>query len=462
MGNSITSMKEILRLNFSELFERINGVEEILKKDPVRVYENMDYRTKEYYRAKIKSISEEAKISETYVANKVLKLAERENKNVKKKHVGYYLISDGVNELKNEIGYKKRMKKNDSNKEKADKYINSFFTLSITITILFGIYVYYSCKNLLISIISSLILLIPISEIVIQTINYILSKKVKPKLIPKMDYSKGISKESSTMIIIPTIIKNKEKVKELMQKLEVYYLANKSDNLYFTLLGDCTSSDVKNEQVDEEIVRVGIEETKRLNEKYRENNLENSSRFYFLYRKREWNPSEKCYMGWERKRGLICQLNEFLLNNDDKFLINTMLENKPDIKYVITLDVDTNLVLGTALELIGTMAHILNKPVLNDKKDIVIEGHGLIQPRVGINLEASRRSLFTKIYAGAGGTDSYTNAISDVYAMGGEPINALTIVAFPIQRLSIDILRQILIGASDKADEAGVPILGGH
>lgn len=217
------------------------------------------------------------------------------------------------------------------------------------------------------------------------------------------------------MIIIPTIIKNKEKVKELMQKLEVYYLANKSDNLYFTLLGDCTSSDVKNEQVDEEIVRVGIEEAKRLNEKYRENNLENSSRFYFLYRKREWNPSEKCYMGWERKRGLICQLNEFLLNNDDKFLINTMLENKPDIKYVITLDVDTNLVLGTAGELIGAISHILNRAVIDKNKNVVVDGYGIIQPRVGTDLESSRKSLFTRIYALGGGTDSYTNAISDIY-----------------------------------------------
>ena len=137
-----------------------------------------------------------------------------------------------------------------------------------------------------------------------------------------------------------------------------------------------------------------------------------------------WNEGEQCYLGWERKRGLLCQFNEFLVDGTNNFKVNTIVgvalqseqqnENTlqtsvgadasacpHNIKYVITLDSDTNLVLGTALELIGAMAHILNKPVLNDKKDIVKEGHGLIQPRVGINLEASRKSLFTKIYAGA-------------------------------------------------------------
>ena len=111
---------------------------------------------------------------------------------------------------------------------------------------------------------------------------------------------------------------------------------------------------------------------------------------------------------------MICQFNNFLLTGKDEFRANT-INTKLDIKYVITLDADTNLSLGTAKELIGTMAHILNTPVIDKGKNIVIDGHALIQPRVGVDLESSRKSLFAKIYAGAGGTDSYTNAISDVY-----------------------------------------------
>lgn len=194
-----------------------------------------------------------------------------------------------------------------------------------------------------------------------------------------------------------------------MRKLEVYYLANKSENLYFALLGDCTSSKNEKESSDEEVIKTGIKETKVLNEKY-------GDKFYFLYRNRTWNPSEKCYLGWERKRGLLCQFNKFLVTGENDFNTNTLVESdiSNKVKYVITLDSDTNLVLDSASQLIGSMAHILNKPQIN-KRNIVENGHALIQPRVGGDLESSRQSLFSKIFSGMGGTDLYANAISDVY-----------------------------------------------
>ena len=195
-----------------------------------------------------------------------------------------------------------------------------------------------------------------------------------------------------------------------MHKLEVYYLANKSKNLYFALLGDCTSSKNKTEGFDEEIKQVGIYQTEKLNKKY-------GDKFYFLYRDRIWNPCEKCYMGWERKRGLLYEFNEFLITGENKFNTNTLknCDFRKKVKYVITLDSDTNLVLDSASQLIGSMAHILNKPIINEKKNIVEQGHALIQPRVGVDLESSRQSLFSKIFFGMGGTDLYANAISDVY-----------------------------------------------
>jgi len=222
-----------------------------------------------------------------------------------------------------------------------------------------------------------------------------------------------IPKEYSTIVVIPTILSSQDKVKELAHNLEVYYLANKSNNLYFAILGDCTASTTKDVEIDSKIIETGIEEVRKLNERYKETEY-NIPKFYFLYRERTWNASEKCYLGWERKRGLLCQFNEFLVTGKNSFKINTIKE-KLNIKYVITLDADTNLVLDTAKLLIGSMAHILNEPIVDENKNIVIDGHALIQPRIGIDLEASRKSLFTKIYAGSGGTDSYTNAISDIY-----------------------------------------------
>lgn len=402
MGNSIISIKEILRVNFLDLFENINGVEEILKKDPANVYNKMDYKTKEDYRNKIKQISEKTKISEIYIANKVLELATKyQGENIKKTHIGYYLIEEGKRELLKELGVKNIRKK--SNTQKSKKYIATINIFSIIFTLLFTLYLNYTSKNIIVSIISGIVLYIPISQMFMQIVNYVLSKKVKPKLMPKLDFSKGIPENYSTFVVIPTIINSKEKVKELFKKLEVYYLANKSENIYFALLGDCTSSKNERENFDEEIIKVGLEEVEKLNKKYK-NLLEENNKFYFLYRNRTWNAGEKSFLGWERKRGLLCQFNDFIVNGVNSFRVNTIASEEKDIcskiKYVITLDSDTNLVLDSAQELIGAMAHILNKPVLSKERNIVEEGHALIQPRIGIDLEASRKSMFTKIYAG--------------------------------------------------------------
>ncbi len=422
IGNSITSIKEIQRINFLEIFEKINGVEEILKKDPAEVYSKMDYKTKEYYRGKIKEISKRTKISEIYIARKTLEISkenyQKEGKS-KKSHIGYYLIDNGINQLYDKLEYK--VKKEKTSQSKARMYIIGTSVLSIIISIILSYILNIHIKNITISILSFIIFLIPSSEIIIQVIQYILNKTIKPKLIPKIDFSNGIDEENSCFVVIPTIIKSKEKVKEMMENLERYYLANKSENLYFALLGDCSQSSIKEEKFDEEVIQEGIKQVQRLNEKYPNKDF---PIFSFLYRERKWNEKENCYLGWERKRGLLNQFNEYIIQQKNPFKINTIQEQLineqrkqtlENIKYIITLDADTDLVLNSATELVGAMAHILNTPVIDEQKNIVVDGYGIMQPRVGINLDISYKTLFTKIFAGAGGIDSYTNAISDIY-----------------------------------------------
>ena len=436
MGNSITSINTILRVNFLEIFEQINGVEEILKKDPAGVYSKMDYKTKAYYRQEIEKIAKKTKISEMYIAKKCLELAEKnagiitknedaksENEIVQKvsreSHIGFYLISKGKSILLSELLNKKIKYTKPIIKEKV--YILGVTILSVLLSLLCGIYVHNYTENYIISIFIFVTTLIPNQTIIVQVIQYILSKMVKPKILPKLDFKSGIPEEYSSMVIIPTIVKTKEKIHELFSKLEVYYIANKSDNLYFTLLGDCSSGENEKELFDDEIIEAGIKEIKRLNEKYPDSKF---NKFNFIYRKRTWNDGENCYLGWERKRGAINQFNEYLLGNiDNPFLYNSF-ENTfgkcpkkllPKIKYIITLDSDTDLTLNSGLELIGAMAHILNKPIINQNKNVVVEGHAIMQPRVGVGLLEVRRSLFTKVFSGLGGTDSYVNAVFDVY-----------------------------------------------
>lgn len=310
IGNSITSIKKIQRINFLEIFEKVNGVEELLKKDPSNVYSKMDSKSKEYYRNKIKEISRKTKISEIYITRKLLDLANKssieENKEEKKNHIGYYLIDEGILELYKELKYKPKI--NISTKAKTKIYIISIILLSIIIS--FFMATKLNVKNIYVSMISFILFFIPATEIVNQVISYILSKIVKPKLIPKMDFLNGIDKENSTMVVIPTIVKSKEKVQELMEKLEVFYLANKSENLYFCLLGDCSESENEEEDFDKEVIEEGKKQVEILNTKYPNEKI---PIFNFIYRKRIWNEKEESYLGWERKRGMLSQFNEYLL-----------------------------------------------------------------------------------------------------------------------------------------------------
>lgn len=429
LGNSIKSIHELQRMNFVKVFESINGVEEILKQDPVKVYDNMDYTTKEYYRNKVKEISRKVKLSEIYISQKALELAsnayEKEGE-TKRAHIGYYLIDDGIKQLYEalQISHKKNI-------NKVGLYISVISIISLILTVILSISTivgedvgapFWRPKmlNVITVIIEFILILIPATEAVIKIIQTILNKTVKPKLIPKMDFSKGIPEEYTTMVVIPTVLDSGEKTKALLEKLEVFYLANKSENIYFTLLGDCTTSKNKKEPYDEKIIENAEITLKELNNKYKKEGL---PIFNFIYRNRQWNGKEEHFLGWERKRGLLNQFNEYLLGNiKNVFRVNTIndwnikRENKlPKIKYIITLDADTDLVLNSGLQLVGAMAHILNIPELDNEKMRIISGHALMQPRVGIDLISSKKSKFVEIFAGMGGIDSYTNAISDIY-----------------------------------------------
>ncbi len=415
--NSILSIRDISRMNMLTIFKEINVVENILNKDPAKVYPKMDFSSKDYYRNKISEIAEKTKISEIFIAEEILKLcknnisekSKKNNKNnsteknnkvnvisKKKSHVGYYLIDDGLNILINRLVGKKI--KYISNDTKAKLYVFAIYLLTFVVTILLARVV-----GLL-----SIVLFIPVQNAVTQIIQYFLSKVIKPKHIPRIDLH-DIDKENATMCAIPVALKSKEDVKEVFRKMEVYYLANKSENLFFTLLGDCSCSSMQEEQYDKEIIKEGVNCSKILNKKYGEI-------FFFIYRNREWIDSERCYMGWERKRGMLNQFNEFLITGNSKFGTNNCnIKKLPKIKYVITIDFDTNLVMDSAFKLIGTMAHILNKPEIDKIKNRVYKGYGIIQPRVDFDIANGRKTLFTRLMSGVSGTDVYANATYDIY-----------------------------------------------
>ena len=379
ISNSITSIRRISRLNWAIIFENTNEIDNILKKDIW--YEKLDYETKEEYRNIIQRIADNTKVSETYIANKVIELS-----NQYSEHIGAFLIGDKKEILYKALGFK----------YKTVKHKLLYYLLAIYVPTL--IFSYALTGNLF------WIAFIPVSEIFVNVINRIISKKIIPHKLPRLE---KIDDNVNTFVIVPTLLNNTDRVTQMMESLEVYYLANENSNLFFALLGDVSEVEKEVMDYDEAIIKTGIMEAEKLNKKY------GKEIFHFLYRKRIYNSSQGKWLGYERKRGMITEFNEFLLTgNQGTFQANT-IKNIPEIKYVITLDADTELPIDTAKKLIGIMEHPLNKPVIEN--GIVIKGHGLVQPKVGISIKSSTESLFSKIYAGSGGIDIYSTAESNVY-----------------------------------------------
>jgi len=410
-GNCFKSLREVSRINFGELLGGINGTEVILTKDPQGTYQYMDQDSKNHYKGIIEKLSKRTKISEIYIAEKIIELCNNEVEE-RNRHVGYFLVDDGYSKLLS-ILLNKNIKVK-SLRFRTRLYIASFFALSLYIDFLITIAFYIKYQNLFLSTILAIFSIIPISEIVLRIINYLLSKTNKPAFIPKMNYESGLPNDKKTFVVIPTILNSKEKVKEMMHKLEVYSLANSLENLYFAVLGDVTEADKQELEIDKEIIEAGIAEAKRLNDKYRQIGFD---KFHFLYRRRSWSDTEEKFIGWERKRGLLSIFNLYIKNKgSNQFAINTIENQKdllPDIKYIITLDSDTNLVLNSASKLVGAMSHILNRPIIRDRK--VVNGYVIMQPRIGLDLEVYKATKFTEIFSVPGGIDLYSTAISDIY-----------------------------------------------
>ena len=378
ISNIFSDLKEFFEFSTDDLYEKVSLCEKLLLTDPV--YKNMTADSKTMYRDRIVTLA-------------------------KKEHLHEYKYLEKYFDEDKHIGYKLFPSKN--NTFRLVMYI--LVIIGITTVVSYFLASHYT-KYFILSI---LMIFIPISQLVIQIINEILNNNVPIRAIPKLDYSKGIPDESKTMVVIPTIVSDTKKIKEMFDTLETFYIINKSDNLYFTLLGDAKASSNEKEEYDEEVSTYGVEYATKLNEKY------GKELFYFIYRKRVWHEGENAYLGYERKRGALLHFNKILLGKkvDEKkyFNVNMLHNNDLGIKYVITLDADTKLVLNTALNLVGAMAHPLNRPVLDKKNTKVIQGYGIMQPRVSVDIEATNKSLYSQIFAGIGGFDTYSYMTPNTY-----------------------------------------------
>lgn len=420
MGNCINSIREVEALNWRECFEKFSYVEEILRRDPSGIYEEMDFESRDYYRHNIEKLAKYMKLPESFVAKKCIECAteaEELPQREYEKHVGYYIIDQGITCLKKEIKYKEKGVRIFSMPFKAHKagffiFANIFGTLLLMAAII-GLSI-ASDKSIVIwkYIVTAFAIIIPCSEIVNSILNYSINHLVSPKFIPKVEFKTGIPDNLKTLVVIPTILSDVNRASELIDALETYFLANNEKNLYFAILADFKDSKNEREPEDDAINNAALEKIKNLNSKYKKEDI-----FYLFNRRRTYNPKQGIWLGWERKRGKLMELNELLMGKKDTDynVISGDIRKLQQIKYIITLDSDTKLPRDAAKRLIGAMSHVLNRAHFNDEKSKVSRGYGIMQPRISIDTVSANKTFYSKIFSGETGIDTYSMAVSDIY-----------------------------------------------
>ena len=421
ISSAFISLIEISAMDWESVFEKVSVIESILSGDPSGIYSQMNFATRDLYHHEVELLSSEIDAEEVEVARKALELARLNHDEGKKDisaHVGYYLMGRGKKELKRGLAYSPgpvgRIR--DTLKEhRGILYFPSVFLLAGLIVCLITMYTlakvarpgiwtwifFFFCVGVI-----SFTLSIEIN-------NYLFTRFVRTRKLPSMDFEKGIPDSFRTVVVMPVIIGSEKQVDKYVDSLEKYYHVNKDPNIYFALLGDFKDARQRELPEDNAILEYAKEKINRLNKKYGEG----ESRFMFLCRYRQWNDKQKCWMGWERKRGKLEEFNKLILNQGHTSY-NTFVGDRDILrtfKFVITIDADTELTKDSAARLIGIMAHPLNRPVLNEKGNRVVEGYTLLQPRIGVRMHAAMSSMFSKIFSGQVGINPYINAVSDVY-----------------------------------------------
>ena len=419
IGNSITGLRLISELDWSEMFEALSHVEQILRKDPSGVYGQMDFESRDYYRHGVEKLARAFNVSEIHVTNKAIGCAKAGAGNPPQDHVGYYLIGKGRETLVAllEKSSKRRWVFSFASLKKP-KRLYAAIILSLT-AFLVCFFTYYAlsrnnAQSFLWPFVTVLLTLIPCSEFAISVTNTIFGHVYRPTMMPKLELKDGIPNELAAFVIVPTLLTSPGRAEELLRQLEVYFLANREKNLYFALVGDFKDAPSQTQEKDEGIVSAVLNGVEELNGKY---SADGHDIFFYVHRKRSYSKSQDRWMGWERKRGAVLEFNRLLRGETDTGfnVISGDVSQLSDIRYVITLDADSNLPMGTAKRLIGTMAHPLNKACVDEETETVTSGYGLLQPRICVSIAGANRSLFTKIFAGQGGIDPYTTAVSDIY-----------------------------------------------
>ncbi|MGH8683899.1 MAG: cyclic beta 1-2 glucan synthetase, partial [Nitrosospira sp.] len=425
ISNSINSLRMLGAIDWREFVETTSVVEQTLREDPGGVYGQMDFATRDHYRHAVERLAKASPVSEVEVARRALQLARnsaaKDGGNARA-HVGFYLVDKGLPDL--EQATQVRLSILEKFWRAGRRYPLFYYvgaialiTASLAGGLLLKAYSDGANEWLLMAV--GILSLFAASQLAVALVNWVAQLLVTPHSLPRMDFSSEIPSTFRTLVVVPTMLTSNSDVPSLVEALEVRFLANRDDNLYFGLLTDFQDADQQALPEDESLLQLARKSIEELNKKHSsaaENDMlevadsaagGNDGPFFLFHRPRRWNPQERLWMGHERKRGKLADLNALLrgAGNDAFSLIVGNTAVLPDVKYVITLDTDTQLPRESAYQFIGAMAHPLNRARLDTTcadgfSMLVTEGYGILQPRVAVSLSSTNQSRYAWLFGG--------------------------------------------------------------
>ena len=423
IGNSIGSLRLLAAVDWRDFVEQLSIVEDILRDDPAGVYAAMDFATRDHYRHVVERLAKHSDKAESEVARAAIELARASHaaaNDVAKSpqaHVGFHLIGKGLRQLERNVAMRHTWSLRISRlleRAPLSIYLGLILLLSIALSLpLLRTGQLNGLPHWALALMAVPALLAT-SQLAIGLVNWLSTLLVSPDMLPRMDYEAGIPASARTLVVVPSMFTDAHDIEELVEGLEVRYLANRDENLLFALLTDFTDAAEETLPGDAELLRIARQQVEALNSRYATGRAD---RFYIFHRPRRWNAADKIWMGYERKRGKLFELNQLLRGHGvDRFALivgDTNLLH--GVRYVITLDTDTQLPRDSAQQFISTMAHPLNRAVYDPAKQRVTSGYAILQPRVGVSLPSTARSSYARLFGSDAGIDPYTRMVSDVY-----------------------------------------------
>ena len=421
IGNSISSLRFLSAIDWREFVEGLSIVEQVLRADPSGVYGAMDFPTRDHYRHVVERLARRSGRGEPEVARATVALAaeraESGESTEVQAHVGYYLIDAGLAQLEDQLGTRRSMDER-LRSGRTQVQLWAYLGLIALLTVFISHALLGSAELPHWPWWGLALLAVPIalvtSQLAMGLVNLVASMVINPSPLPRMSFATGLPPSERTLVVIPTLFGSLDEVESLVEALEVRYLANRDDHLYFALLSDFTDADQEAMPEDAAMLALAQSHIEQLNLTYATGTVD---RFFLLHRPRRWNVNDKRWMGHERKRGKLSELNTLLRGQgSEQFaLIVGHVQDLYGVRYVITLDTDTQLPRDAARHFVSAMAHPLNRPVYDPAKRRVIRGYGILQPRVGVSLPSSLRSPYALLFGSNAGIDPYTRMVSDTY-----------------------------------------------